>query len=196
MIIGMAGLPGTGKTTLAVELTQHLTPTPLLLSKDLLRHALFGPDHTRYTREQDDFCIDKLLDTATWQWHHSPATTVILDGRTWSQTYQLHRLRTFAADQHQHLLLIECVCNTALAIARLTRDHARGDHPADNRTPELHHQLAAAADPISEPKLVLNTQQPIAVNIETILRHLQTPPIPTVASPRATVPSGPAVEIS
>jgi predicted kinase len=196
MIIGMAGLPGTGKTTLAVELAQHLKPAPLLLSKDLLRHALFGPDHTRYTREQDDFCIDKLLDTAVWQWRHTPALTVILDGRTWSQAYQLQRLRIFAAEQRQPLLLIECVCNTALALARLTRDHARGDHPAGNRTPELHHQLAAAADPISEPKLVLNTEQPVTVNIETILRHLQTGPIPTVASPRATVPSGPAVEVS
>jgi adenylate kinase family enzyme len=195
MIIGMAGLPGTGKTTLAVELAQHLNPAPLLLSKDLLRHALFGPDHTHYTREQDDFCIDKLLDTAVWQWRHSPATTVILDGRTWSQTYQLHRLRTFATHQRQHLLLIECVCNTALALARLTRDHARGDHPAGNRTPELHHQLAAAADPISGPKLVLNTEQPVTVNIETILHHLPAGPIRTIAPPRATVPSD-AVEVS
>jgi hypothetical protein len=75
----------------------------------------------------------------------------------------------------------------------LTRDHARGDRPAGNRTPELHHQLAAAADPISGPKLVLNTEQPTVANIKTILRHLRASPIPsTAAAPRVTLGGDPS----
>jgi predicted kinase len=175
MIIAIAGLPGTGKTTLAVELARHLSPV-LLLSKDRVRHALFGTEHTLYTREQDDFCVEKMFDTAAWQWRHFPATTVILDGRTWSRAYQVQQLRAFATDQRQNLLLLECVCDTAIAEARLHDDHRRGGHPAGNRTPELHHQLAAAADPISGPKLLLDTEKPVATNIETVLRHLETAP--------------------
>jgi hypothetical protein len=143
-----------------------------LLSKDRVRHALFGTEHTVYTREQDDFCVEKMLDTAVWQWRHFPATTVIIDGRTWSRAYQVLQLRAFATDQQQNLLLLECVCDTAVTEARLLDDRRRGGHPAGNRTPELHHLLAAAADPISGPKLVLDTEKPVAANIETTLRHL------------------------
>src|SRR5262245_33562166 len=100
MISAIAGRPGTGKTTLADELARRLTPA-FLLSKDHVPHALFGTEHTLYTREQDDFCVEKMFDTAVWQWRHFPTTTVILDGRTWSRTYQLQQLRAFATDQLQ-----------------------------------------------------------------------------------------------
>lgn len=82
MIIALAGLPGVGKTTLAEQLTSHI-PAALLLRKDAVRHALFGTEHTTYTRDQDNHCVQVLFATAVWQWLRAPATTVVLDGRTW-----------------------------------------------------------------------------------------------------------------
>lgn len=171
MIIALAGLPGVGKTTLAEQLIRHI-PGALLLSKDSVRHALFGTEHTAYTRDQDDHCVATLLATAVWQWRRAPAATVVLDGRTWLRPGQLQDLRGFAAEHRQPLLLIECVCPADLARSRLAQDHQRGGHPADNRTPQLHQALATSAEPITGPKLLLNTEQPVAASIETILRHL------------------------
>ncbi|MGH3686885.1 MAG: AAA family ATPase [Pseudonocardiaceae bacterium] len=60
MIVQLAGLPGTGKSTLAAELVHRLAGHALLLDKDHVRHALFGPQHTLYTRGQDDFCVHTM----------------------------------------------------------------------------------------------------------------------------------------
>jgi predicted kinase len=42
MIVQLAGLPGTGTSSLAAELVHQLEGRALLLDKDRVRHALFG----------------------------------------------------------------------------------------------------------------------------------------------------------
>jgi predicted kinase len=187
MIIALAGLPGVGKTTLAELLTSHI-PGALLLRKDAVRHALFGTEHTTYTRDQDDHCVQVLFATTAWQWLRAPATTVVLDGRTWLAPGQVEDLRAFAATHQQLLLLLECVCPVDVAHARLAVDHQHGLHPAANRTPQLHQELATTAVPITGPKLLLDTGNPVATNLDIVLRHLDSlapseavirPPAPT-----------------
>jgi predicted kinase len=186
VIIALAGLPGVGKTTLAEQLARHI-PGALLLSKDAVRHAMFGTEHTTYTRDQDDHCIRLLFATAVWQWLRAPATTVVLDGRTWLGPGQFHNLRSFAATQQQSLLLLECVGPSDVARARLAADLQRGLHPAGNRTPQLHRELAATAVPITGPKLLLDTGKPVATNLGIVLRHLKT----ATSSDPATRPHAP-----
>lgn len=181
MIIALAGLPGVGKTTLAEELTRHI-PGALLLRKDTVRHTLFGTKHTTYTREQDDHCVQVLFATAVWQWLRAPATTVVIDGRTWLGRGQLQDLRSFAATHQQPLLLLECVCPAGIARTRLAADHRNGHHPATNRTPELHRELAATAAPITGQKLLLDTENPVATNLDVVLRHLDALTSPGVAT--------------
>lgn len=162
MIVAFAGLPGTGKTTLARALADHLTPVPvLLLDKDGTRRTLFGAALTVYDRDQDDLVVDVLYQAAAWQVRRNPATHVILDGRTYSRAYQVAQVRHLAAGLDQRLLIVECVCDRPTALARLRRDHAAGAHPAADRTPDLHDRLRATADPIHEPKLVLHTAAPL-----------------------------------
>ncbi|MGH3719441.1 MAG: AAA family ATPase [Pseudonocardiaceae bacterium] len=88
MIVQLAGLLGTGKSTLAAELVHRMEGRALLLDKDRVRHALFGPQHTLYTCEQDDFCVLTMFRAAAWHLRHTPGSVVIFDGRTCSRTYQ------------------------------------------------------------------------------------------------------------
>jgi predicted kinase len=186
VIVAFAGLPGTGKSTLARALADRLAATPvLLLDKDTVRHTLFGAALTAYDRDQDDMVVDLLYQATAWQVRRDPATTVILDGRTHSRSYQLAQVRRLAADLDQPLLVVECVCDRPTALARLRRDHAAGTHPATNRTPDLHDRLHTAAAVIGEPKLVLDTATPLEHTLTRLLAALAR------ADTTATAPTAP-----
>ncbi|MGB6165801.1 MAG: AAA family ATPase [Pseudonocardiaceae bacterium] len=175
MIVQLAGLPGTGKSSLAAELTHRLDGSALLLDKDRVRHALFGPRHTLYTREQDDFCVSTMFRTAAWHLRHTPDAVVIFDGRTCSRAYQVTQVRWLATRARQPLRLIECVCADATVEQRLGADIARGRHPATNRDIDLYRRLKASADPIPEPKLLLDTTQPLPECANQALAYLHHP---------------------
>jgi fructose-1,6-bisphosphatase/inositol monophosphatase family enzyme len=117
MIVQLAGLPGTGKSTLAAELLHRLADRALVLDKDRVRHALFGPQHTRYTREQDDFCVLMMFRTAAWQLRRTPGTIVILDGRTCTRAYQLTQVHRLASRTRDVDLAVERMIREFLAEA-------------------------------------------------------------------------------
>lgn len=85
MIILMAGLPGSGKSSIARELSARLNGT--ILSKDIIRHTVFESRDVEYSTEQDDFCMDVMLETAAYILRRHADRTVILDGRTFSKRY-------------------------------------------------------------------------------------------------------------
>jgi predicted kinase len=178
VIVQLAGLPGSGKSSLATELVRRLGNRALLLDKDQIRHALFGAEHTLYSREQDDFCVVMMLRTAAWQLRHTPGCVVILDGRTCSRAYQVVQVRRFAARIRQPLRLIECACAEATIEQRLQAGNARSAHLAANRNIQLYRQLQAGADPIPEPKLRLNTEQPLPECADRALYYVNHP-LPT-----------------
>ena len=175
VIVQLAGLPGTGKSSLAAELAHRLAGSALLLDKDRVRHALFGPRHTLYTREQDDFCVTTMFWTAAWHLRHTPGSVVILDGRTCSRAYQVTQVRRFAARARQPLRLIECICADTIIEQRLGADITRGRHLATNRDIDLYRRLKASADPIPEPKLCLDTAKPLPECADRALAYLRHP---------------------
>ena len=64
MMVLIAGLPGTGKSTLARELARRTSGR--VLSKDEFRHAIFMPEEIEYSTRQDDFCQELMLQTAAY----------------------------------------------------------------------------------------------------------------------------------
>jgi predicted ATPase len=92
----MAGLPGTGKTTLARELARRTQGA--VLSKDEIRAALFSPEDIEYSVPQDDFVMEAMLDTARYLLQSTPARKLFLDGRPFSRRYQIDRVLDFARE--------------------------------------------------------------------------------------------------
>lgn len=64
LIIVMAGLPGTGKSTLARLLSQRLSA--VVLDKDSVRAALFSSSDIEYSDAQDDFVVGVMLQVAEY----------------------------------------------------------------------------------------------------------------------------------
>jgi predicted kinase len=155
MLIAMAGLPGTGKTTLAEHLAAALGG--VILSKDIVRAALFPPPVLDYSPVQDDvamaavFAATKLLLTT------DSAQIIILDGRTFWRTTQVADLLALGRELAQEPFVVECVCTDLIASERLAREVAEGKHPAKNRNARLHAQMKATAETLLVPRLTLDT---------------------------------------
>ena len=174
MIVLMAGLPGTGKTTLARELAARTSGR--LLSKDEIRHALFSADEIEYSSRQDDLCLQVMVETAAYLLQRDPNLILFLDGRPFSRSYQIgtgsHQMDgvvNAAAALHQSWRILECVCPEEVARQRL-EDHAvAGSHPAGNRNFQLYLEVKSRFEAISLPKTVIDTSEPLLHCIEQAL---------------------------
>lgn len=156
MIVLMAGLPGTGKTTLARELANRTEGA--LISKDEIRAALFSPEDIEYSVKQDDFVMEIMLEAARFLLQKTPARKVFLDGRTFSSRYQIDRVLHFASELAQPWRIIVCTCSDESARRRLDLEPDTS-HPAHNRTFALYLEVKARFEPMLYAKTVIDTDQ-------------------------------------
>lgn len=170
MLIALAGLPGTGKTTIASRLAAELGG--VVLGKDTVRAALFPGPALDYSREQDDLCMAAIYQAARYILRAS-SNPVLIDGRTFLRAYQVRDLLALADAVGEPPRLVECVCADEVAWERLARDRERGTHVAANRTYALYQARKAAVEPITVPHLVLDTgRTPLADCIAHCLEYL------------------------
>lgn len=155
MLIAMAGLPGTGKSTLASRLATELGG--VVLSKDVVRAALFPAPVLDYSAAQDEIAMSAVYSAAAHVLKSDPARPVFLDGRTFSKPGQLDAPLALAAKLGTPLRVIECVCADEIARGRIATDHAAGAHLAGNRTPDLYTRAKALAVPLEVPHLTFDT---------------------------------------
>jgi len=158
MIILMAGLPGTGKSTLARELA--IRTGGCVLSKDEIRAAIFCEQDIEFSTAQDDFVMELMLQSARLLLQRNPTRRIFLDGRTFSQGYQIERVLKLARELDQPWRIIECVCSDESARRRL-EDERDPVHPARNSSYALYLQVRARFEPIGHTKTVIDTDQPL-----------------------------------
>jgi predicted kinase len=171
MIVLLAGLPGTGKSTLARALAPQLNAA--ILSKDDIRAALFAPADIEYSTAQDDFVLQIMLEAAAWLLNQDSRRVIFLDGRTFSRRYQIDQVLHAADELHQPWRILECVCSDQTAGSRLETQASSGEHPAINRTYELYLEVKSRFEPITLPKTVIDTDQPLANCVNCALSALR-----------------------
>jgi predicted kinase len=171
MIVLMAGLPGTGKTTLANALATRTGGR--IIGKDEIRHSLFHADEIEYSTRQDDLCLQIMLRLAGFLLEKDRERMIFLDGRTFSRGYQIENVISAAEALHQPWRILECVCSEETARQRLEHDAAAGVHRARNRTFALYLEMKAVFEAIVLAKTVLDTDQTLAACVELAMAALQ-----------------------
>ena len=170
MILIIAGLPGTGKSTLACALAQRLPAA--VLDKDSIRASLFQPAYVEYSQAQDDFCQEIMLQTAAYLLSKHPDLHILLDGRTFSRRHQRDRVIEFCSQLGTTWATLECICSEATALERIAEAMAANNHLAANRTPDLYREIREAWEPIDQPKLVIDTDENIESCVDRAVRYL------------------------
>ena len=87
MLIIMAGLPGTGKSTIAAR-CKRLSAL-WFSNKDVVRSVLFPAPVLDYSTAQDEVCMNAIYQAAAVILRKLPRQAVIIDGRTFLRAYQI-----------------------------------------------------------------------------------------------------------
>ena len=148
-----AGLPGTGKSTLARALAERLDAA--ILDKDRIRSALFPDALTDYSAEQDQLCMRAIMEAAVYLTERRRVKYIFFDGRTFSTRRQIEDVLLAAKQAGARWRILHVICADAVAEERLARQDPA--HPAKNRDPALFRRIKQHFEPILRPKLEVDT---------------------------------------
>jgi predicted kinase len=164
----MAGLPGTGKSTLARAVAARIGGE--VLDKDKVREALFPGALTDYTREQDDLCVRAMLEAARYMTERGRAEFIFIDGRTFSKREQIDEVVQAAERAGAQWRIFHVTCSDTVAEARLSRPDA--ENPAKNRDVALYRRVQESFEPIAYPKLEVDTTEGVEGLVDGVCRWL------------------------
>lgn len=154
-LIVFAGLPGSGKSTLASALAAKLDAT--LLNKDVVRAALFKPEHVEYSSRQNDFCMDIIYQLAGYHFLYYPERTVIIDGRTYSKRSQVETLLKHQQQWGCDFFAIECNASLKSLLKRVNNDS--GKHLAQDRSASMVQQVYEQWECWTIPRLTIQSDE-------------------------------------
>ncbi len=155
-LIVMAGLPGSGKTTLANKLAE--TVPAVIINKDVVRAAFFPPREIDFSAAQDDLVMSMIYQAAAYL--VNKGRSVIIDGQAYALQLQRLDLKKTAYAAGADLRIILCSAPDEIVKERLQKD-VISNIPADERDFDLFLQQKAVFEPIEEPHLAVNTDAPL-----------------------------------
>jgi len=168
----VGGLPGTGKTTLARGLGEHLDMTVLRSDEERKQIAGLAPTSRAgsdinegiYDRDMTDQVYRELLHKARTLLDQGES--VVLDA-SWSSDARRREARALAAAASAEVVELRCAVDADVAAARIEARLAEGSDASD-ATPAIARAMAAEADDWPE-ATVIRTEDPRDVVLDRYL---------------------------
>ena len=161
LIILICGLPGTGKTFLAHELSKHIDST--VLSTDKIRKELIHkPTYAPWERSLIYDVLFLLV-----KYLHSSGINCILDG-TFNMEKSRYEVKYSLNLTKEEFYIIECICPEDIIISRLIS--RKGDY--SDATVSIYLKMKKIYEKIKGNHISINTEKPLDVNINQILEYI------------------------
>lgn len=166
-VVVLVGLPGAGKSTLALALAMRL-PDARVIDKDRVRDALFAP--CDYSSAERGVTFSAMLDAA--RYHLGRGRIVFFDGLTFSRRNEVAAAEAVAAESGEFAAVIVCDVPVAVAVQRCERDAAADSHLAANRDGDLVRRVASEMEEPAGAYLTLDATRPTSGLVDLALEWI------------------------
>ena len=111
-----------------------------------------------------------MLEAAAYLTERRGAAFIFIDGRTFSRRDQIDEVIGAAERAGARWRILHVTCSDAVAEARLSK--ADRGNPAKNRDVTLYRRVKASFEPITYPKLDLDTTEGVETVVDGVVRWL------------------------
>ncbi|MFB2552418.1 AAA family ATPase [Ensifer soli] len=158
-VILLVGLPGVGKTTLATALAARLGAE--ILSRDLIRDAIFPDRWLDYSPEQNQVGTDALMAVLGYLLKRHRPPFLIIDGKPFSRAREVETILSLAAEHGAAVRVLHCDAPLDVIRERLARGLAQPVNQRAERTPQKAERIHGAFEPLAVPHLRLDMTTPL-----------------------------------
>ena len=175
-LILILGLPGTGKSFLALALTKHVLNDSIYLYTDLIRRKLFDFSQHKYesfgadiySQEKRQLVYNMLLFICELllQKNH----IVIVDG-TFYQKIQREPFYQICEKLQQPLFIIRTICSDETVKSRIEDRQRNGNDLSDARF-TIYLEFKERFEPLTRNHLVINSEKDLSHNLEEVQKYI------------------------
>jgi|TARA_B100001964_G_C14259436_1_gene614462 hypothetical protein len=165
LIIMIIGLPATGKSTIAKNITSELKGT--LLRTDLIRKQLLKKP--RYSKKEKDLIYGVMLSVTNYL--TSLGETVILDGTFYKRSTR-EKVYRMANENQINLRIVECCCPVEVIKRRMNR-RKRNKYPLSQADYETYKKISAQFDAIRREHIIVDTSNFLRSSITEVIYKLR-----------------------
>ncbi len=163
MLVGLAGLPASGKTTIAKELGEKGFKN---LSRDHFISLMFDPVNFS-SREQKDIAFKAMLLIS--KYYLKQGKKVVLDCPSFSQEWAVKLAQATAKKATAKFKLIYLECPNGVAVKRIK---SAKKHIARDRKPKLYFKVKKRFQPIKIRHKKIDTNKPVKETMKEIIEYL------------------------
>lgn len=163
----LVGLPGVGKTTLALVLSERTGGS--VLSRDLIRDRIFPERFLDYSPRQNQIATEALLAAIAYLLDTHRPSHLILDGKPFSKASEIKTVSDLVSRHRGLLQIVHCWAPLAVVQRRLAEGLADPVNVRAGRTPEKAARIAEEFEPIEPPHLTLDMSRPLEEVLITLL---------------------------
>jgi predicted kinase len=175
-LIIILGLPGTGKSYLAVQLLKSLSNPPIYLSTDKIRRTLFDFSHHQYvpfgnklyTQEKRDLVYNALYMVV--EILLSQELSVMVDGTFYAQTKR-QPLLNICQRLNQSYIIIKTTCSEDLVKQRIQERKSQNNNASDADF-NIYLEIKERFDPITTPHLEIDTGKDLSTLLKEVTSYI------------------------